>query len=128
MGSPVAERSRSGVEPFHGRGETFREDHLDRVGRRLDRLVDQLLLGLAGSAQDVIASRLGAGRLADTEPDPAEVTRVQVGVDGLEAVVPCQSAAELDLEPPRRQVELVVDDDKAYGSSMPKRRTSAAAA
>ena len=34
-----------------------------------------------------------------------------------------QAAAHLDLQPADRQVELVVDDDQAARSSMPKRRT-----
>src|SRR3546814_6383018 len=65
-------------------------------------------VGLAGPLEDVVRALGASGRLADPDADAGEVVGVEVGLYRLEAVVAGQSAAELELHPPDRQVELVV--------------------
>src|SRR3546814_15848412 len=65
-------------------------------------------VGLAGPLEDVVRALGASGRLADPDADAGEVVGVEVGLYRLEAVVAGQSAAELQLHPPDREVELVV--------------------
>src|SRR3546814_5368021 len=65
-------------------------------------------VGLAGPLEDVVRTLGASGRLADPDADAGEVVGVEVGLYRLEAVVAGQSAAELQLHPPDREVELGV--------------------
>ena len=97
-----------GVEPVHGRVEAVGQDRLDGVGGLRDGDVELDPLGLGHAAQHVVGPLLPPGRLPDADADAGEVVGVQVGLDRLQPVVPGQPAAELELQPAERQVELVV--------------------
>ena len=116
------------------------DDQLDGVGGHLGGHRQRLPLVPARTLQHVVGAGLAAGRLADPDPHPQVVAGVEVGVDGLEPVVPGRAPAGLHLDPSRGEVELVVDHDQPLatvaaaprrrrrGPSMPARRTSGATA
>ena len=107
-----------GVDPAHGRGHALGDDGLHGVGRLLDGRHQDGPLGGAGTLEHVVGPGLAARRLADAHPHPEVPVGVEVALDGLEAVVAGIAAAGLDLDPARREVELVVDDDEPTGQRL----------
>ena len=77
-------------------------------------------LGARRTVQHVVGAGLAARRLADADPDAHVARVVEVGVDRLEPVVAGRAPSHLHLDPARRQVELVVDDDEPVGARDPE--------
>ena len=102
-----------GVESEHGFIDALGGDGLHGIGGHDHRHVERLTLGLPGPVQDVVGTRLPARGLSDPDPHPDVPGLVQMGMDGLETVVPGGPTPHLDLYPSTGKVELVVDDDES---------------
>src|SRR5438046_2209103 len=106
---PSRSTTRSTCSVLGGRFRLARHHTLDLVGAGRYEGAN-LVVGLAKPAQYVFRHdvRVGALRTAHTDANAAEVRRSELGLERLQAVVPCQAAPETRLNLTERQVDLVV--------------------
>ena len=98
------------VEPVGRLVRPLARPLLDRVGGRVEQLVEALLLVGRELGQDVVDGV--PVRLADPDPEAAELLGPELGDDRAQAVVPARPAALAEAELAERQREVVLDDQQ----------------
>ena len=106
VGRPELER----VEAVGGLVRALARPLLDRVGGRVEQLVEALLLLGREASQDVVDGV--AVRLADADPEPTELLGPELVDDRTQAVVPARAAALAEAELAERQREVVLHDQQ----------------
>ena len=98
------------VEAIGGLVGALARPGLDRVGGRVEQLVETLLLVGREAGQDVVDR--APVRLADPDPQPAELLGPELVDDRAQAVVAARPAALAEAQLAERQGEVVGDDEQ----------------
>src|SRR6478609_2041776 len=119
MRSDGPSTSARGVEPLLGVQEPDLDERFDGVGPVVEQEGQHVrALGLGEVLEDEVGGVLASRRPSDPEADAEVVLRADRLGDGAQAVVPALTAALLEADDTGVDVELVVDDDEAFGGDV----------
>src|SRR6476661_2502595 len=119
MRSDGPSTSARGVEPLLGVEEPDLDERFDGVGPVVEKEGQHVRpLGLGEVLEDEVGGVLASRRPADPEADSEVVLGADRLGDGAQAVVPALTAALLEADDTGVDVELVVDDDEAFGGDV----------
>src|SRR6478609_3289315 len=119
MRSDGPSTSARGVEPLLGVQEPDLDERFDGVGPVVEQEGQHVrALGLGEVLEDEVGGVLASRRPADPEADSEVVLGADRLGDGAQAVVPALTAALLEADDTGVDVELVVDDDEAFGGDV----------
>src|SRR6266581_2791025 len=99
------------VAEAHRLGETFGKQQFEEIDRPFENARKQGLLVAAEGGKDIVG-RVAMERTADADPYPGELAAAELLHEGAEAVVAGVAAPLLELDPPERDIDVVVDNDQ----------------
>ncbi len=91
------------------------QQQIERLHAQPDGLFDRFTFTRWRLAKYIVDNFGAYARMADAKPQAPEVGAAELGLDILQTVVPGMAAALLELDLPRQQVKLIMDNEYFVG-------------